>query len=46
MIIQNTENKPFNELSLEERKYIANLFAEGRQSELEVFMVSWYSPNE
>lgn len=46
MIIQNTENKPFNELSLEERKYIANLFAESRQVELEVFMVSWYSPNE
>ena len=46
MIIQNTENKPFNELSLEERKYIANLFAESRQAELEVFMASWYSPDE
>ena len=41
MIIQNTENKPFNELSLEERKYIANLFAEGRQEELEASLVNW-----
>lgn len=41
MIIENTEKKPFKELSLEERKYIANLFAEGRQEELERYMNGW-----